>query len=97
MHGQSRPSETPPQHLCSACHNRECRNPVRARVTAGPRVRFFNNGGDAAHHRGAGRKLEHRHAAPALMGYVTFDEPGTFPYHYTDHSWRSGEITVEER
>ena len=29
------------------------------------------------------------------MGYVTFDEPGTFLYHCTDHPWAIGEITVE--
>lgn len=28
--------------------------------------------------------------------HVTFDEPGTFPYRYTDHPWAIGETTVEE-
>jgi len=71
-------------------------NPVRARVTVGTRVRFVNNG-----------RMPHTIAArdgswttgtlqPAMTGYVTFDEPGTFLYHSTEHPWAIGEITVEE-
>ena len=59
-------------------------------------MRFINNG-----------EMSHTIAArdgswstgtlpPALMGYVTFDEPGTFLYHCTDHPWAIGEVTVEE-
>ena len=41
-------------------------NPQRARVSAGTRVRFVNNG-SVAHHRGAGRELDHRrHRAGAI-------------------------------
>jgi alcohol dehydrogenase (cytochrome c) len=69
-------------------------NPVRAQVTAGVRVRFLNNG-----------EMEHTIAArdgswttdtlePATWQFVTFDEPGTFLYHCTDHPWAIGEITV---
>ena len=75
--------------------NEHAFNPVRARVTVGTRVRFVNNG-----------ELSHTIAArdgswstgtlqPAMTGYVTFDEPGTFLYHCTDHPWAIGEITVE--
>ena len=70
-------------------------NPVRALVTAGAPVRFVNNG-----------ELEHTIAArdgswstatlePAMSAFVTFDEPGTFLYHCTDHPWAIGEVTVE--
>ena len=70
-------------------------NPVRALVTAGVPVRFVNNG-----------ELEHTIAArdgswstaalgPNMSEFVTFDEPGTFLYHCTDHPWAIGEITVE--
>ena len=70
-------------------------SPVRARVSAGVRVRFLNNG-----------ELAHTIAArdgswttstlePATWEFVTFDEPGTFLYHCTDHPWAIGEITVE--
>ena len=70
-------------------------NPVRARVAAGTRVQFVNNG-----------ELAHTVAArdgswtagtlePATWGFVTFDGPGTFVYHCTEHPWAIGEITVE--
>ena len=70
-------------------------NPVRAQVAAGARVRFVNNGEIA--HTVAARDgswttdtLE-----PATWQFVTFEEPGTFIYHCTDHPWAIGEITVE--
>ena len=31
---------------------------------------------------------------PATWEVVTFDEPGTFEYHCTEHPWAVGEITV---
>ena len=72
-------------------------NPVRARVTAGARVRFTNNG-----------KMTHTVAArdgswstgplaPGMWAFVTFDRPGTFLYHCEDHPWAVGEITVDPR
>ena len=70
-------------------------NPVRARVTAGARVQFINNGEIA--HTVAARDgswttdtLE-----PGMSDYVTFEQPGTFLYHCTDHPWAIGEITVD--
>ena len=70
-------------------------NPVRALVTVGASVRFVNNG-----------EMSHTVAArdgswstgplrPATWEVVTFDEPGTFVYHCTEHPWMIGEITVE--
>ena len=70
-------------------------NPLRAKVTAGTRVRFLNNG-----------EMVHIIAArdgswttgslePAVWGYVMFDQPGTFLFHCTEHPWAIGEITVE--
>ena len=29
-----------------------------------------------------------------LFEYVTFDTPGTYQFHCTDHPWALGEITV---
>ena len=72
-------------------------NPVRARVAAGTRVRFVNNG-ELAHTvaaRDGGWKLDT--LEPARWDYVTFDQLGTFLYHCVDHPWTIGEITVEER
>ena len=70
-------------------------NPVRARVTAGARVRFVNNGELA--HTVAARDGSWTTGAlqPATWEVVTFDEPGTFQYHCTEHPWAVGEITVE--
>ena len=70
-------------------------NPLRARVKLGTRVMFVNNG-----------RIPHTVAAqngvwttgtlaPARSFYVTFDEPGTFIYHCTDHPWANGQVTVE--
>ena len=71
-------------------------NPVRALVSVGAPVQFLNNG-----------QIPHSIAAqdgswttgtlqPAMSEHVTFDQPGTFLYHCTDHPWAIGEITVEE-
>ena len=70
-------------------------NPVRALVTAGARVRFLNNGEIA--HTIAARDGSWTTASldPATWEFVTFDQPGTFLYHCTDHPWAIGEITVE--
>ena len=69
-------------------------NPVRARVTAGTRVRFTNNGELA--HTVAARdgRWSTSTLEPGLWDFVTFDEPGTFLYHCEDHPWAVGEITV---
>ncbi len=70
-------------------------NPVRARVTAGTRVRFTNNGEMA--HTVAARdgSWSTDTLGPGLWGFVTFDDPGTFLYHCEDHPWAVGEITVD--
>ena len=70
-------------------------SPVRARVAAGTRVRFTNNGELA--HTVAARDGSWTTGtlAPGMWGYVTLDDPGTFLYHCEDHPWAVGEITVE--
>ena len=70
-------------------------NPVRAQVRVGDRVQFVNNG--ALSHTVAARDGSWTTGTlqPAMWGYVTFDEPGTFLYHCTDHPWAIGEVTVE--
>ncbi len=75
--------------------NEHAFNPVRARVGVGTRLRFVNNG--TMTHTIAARdgSWTTEALAPAMSGYVTFDEPGTFLYHCTEHPWAIGEITVE--
>ena len=70
-------------------------NPVRARVAAGTRVRFTNNG--ELSHTVAARdgSWSTGPLAPGTWGFVTFDTPGTFLYHCEDHPWAVGEITVD--
>ncbi len=71
-------------------------SPVRALVTAGTQVRIVNNGEIA--HTVAARDGSWTTTAlePSTSAVVTFDRPGTFLYHCTDHPWAIGEITVEE-
>jgi len=70
-------------------------SPLRARVKAGARVMFVNNG-----------RMTHTLAAqdgswtsgrlgPAKSFYVTFDKPGTYRYSCTEHPWAVGQVTVE--
>ena len=70
-------------------------NPVRARVAAGTRVRFTNNG--ELSHTVAARdgSWSTGPLAPGTWGFVTFDTPGTFLYHCEEHPWAVGEITVD--
>jgi quinohemoprotein ethanol dehydrogenase len=69
-------------------------NPVRARVKAGTRVTWTNNG-----------RLVHTIVAqdgswttgvlqPAQESSVTFDRPGTFTYICKDHPWAYGQVVV---
>ena len=71
-------------------------NPVRAQVAAGERVRFINNGEMV--HTVAARDGSWTTSAlePATWEFVTFDQPGRFLYHCTDHPWAIGELTVEQ-
>ena len=70
--------------------------PVRALVAVGSSVRIVNNGEIA--HTVAARDASWTTATlePSTWEVVTFDRPGTFLYHCTDHPWAIGEITVEE-
>ncbi len=60
-------------------------NPVRALVTQGARLQFVNNG--AVAHTIAARdgSWSTGRIDPAMSGYVTLDDAGTFLYHCTDH------------
>jgi plastocyanin len=71
-------------------------NPYRARVKAGTRVTWRNNG-----------RLSHTIAAqdgswttetlgPLDIGSVTFDKPGTFTYICKEHPWTYGQLIVVE-
>ena len=68
---------------------------MRALVNVGQRVQFVNNGEIA--HTVAARDGSWSTATlePATWEFMTFDEPGTFLYHCTDHPWAIGELTVE--
>ena len=70
-------------------------NPTRALVTVGTPIRIVNNG-DLTH-TVAARDGSWTTATlePATWDLVSFDEPGTFLYHCSDHPWAIGEITVE--
>ena len=70
-------------------------NPYRARVKAGTRVTFRNNG-----------RMTHTVVAedgswstgplhPLDIGTVTFDKPGTYSYFCKEHPWVYGQIIVE--
>jgi quinohemoprotein ethanol dehydrogenase len=69
-------------------------DPYRARVTAGTRVMWRNNG-----------VLDHTIVAvdgswttdtlhPLDIGVHTFDKPGSYPYHCKEYPWEYGEIVV---
>ncbi len=70
-------------------------NPVRALVAVGAEVRFVNNGELA--HTIAARDGSWSTATlePSGAAFVSFDVPGTFLYHCTEHPWAIGQITVE--
>ena len=69
-------------------------NPYRARVTAGNKVLFSNNGN--THHEivavdgswGTGP------LSPTQEAWVTFDKPGSYHYICKDHPWVHGQIVV---
>ncbi len=71
-------------------------NPMHARVTVGARVRFLNNGEMAHTIAARDGSWTTGELQPRRWEYVTFDRPGTFLYHCTDHPWAIGEITIEE-
>jgi alcohol dehydrogenase (cytochrome c) len=70
-------------------------NPARARVKAGTRVMFVNNG--RIRHALAARDgaWSSGPLAPAKSYYVQFSTPGTYVYHCTEHPWAIGQVTVE--
>ena len=70
-------------------------NPNRALVTAGERIRFVNNGQVAHTMAARDGTWSTTTLEPGMSTVVTFDDPGTFLYHCTDHPWAIGELTVE--
>jgi quinohemoprotein ethanol dehydrogenase len=70
-------------------------NPPRARVKAGTRVMFVNNG--RVPHALAARDGSWRSGPlpPAKSFYVEFDTPGTYLYSCVEHPWAIGQVTVE--
>ena len=70
-------------------------NPIRARVTAGTRVRFTNNGTVVHTVTARDGSWTTGTLEPGMWSFVTFDEPGTFLYQSEEHPWAVGEITVD--
>ena len=70
-------------------------NPIRARVTAGTRVRFTNNGELVRTITARDGSWTTGTLEPGMWSFVTFDEPGTYLYHSEEHPWAVGEITVD--
>jgi len=70
-------------------------NPPRARVAAGTRVRFINNG--EMGHTIAARdgSWTTGSIAPGLSDHVTLGDSGTYLFHCTEHPWAIGEIVVD--
>jgi quinohemoprotein ethanol dehydrogenase len=70
-------------------------NPARARVKAGTRVMFVNNGRIAHTLAAQDGSWKSGRLGSARSFYVTFDRPGTYRYHCTDHPWAVGIVNVE--
>ena len=71
-------------------------NPVHALVTGGTRVLFLNNGEMAHTIAARDGSWSTGTIQPGRWEHVTFDQPGTFLYHCTDHPWAIAEVTVQE-
>lgn len=69
-------------------------NPLRARVVAGTRVTFRNNGTMTHTIVALDGSWSTHTLRPLDVSYVTFDKPGTYVYHCKEHPWAYGEIIV---
>jgi plastocyanin len=69
-------------------------NPVRARVKAGRRVLFTNNGMMVHTVTGQDGSWSTGPLSPAQEAYVTFDNPGTYTYACKEHPWSIGQLVV---
>ena len=70
-------------------------NPQRARVSAGTRVRFVNNGTMSHTLEAQDGSWSTGPIEPGLFAYVPFDAPGVHAFRCTEHAWSLGEITVD--
>jgi plastocyanin len=69
-------------------------NPSRARVKAGSRVMFVNNGRIPHTLAAQDGSWKSERLAPARSHYVTFSTPGPQSYYCVDHPWAIGIVTV---
>ena len=69
--------------------------PLRAKVTAGPKVMWTNTGTLPHNAKAVDGAWSTGVIAPGASAAVTFDKPGTYVYQCEDHPWSYGEIIVE--
>jgi glucose dehydrogenase/plastocyanin len=70
-------------------------NPLRARLKAGTRMRFMNNGHDVHSIVAEDGAWSVGPLRSAQSRTVAFDKPGTYRYHCKEHPWAIGEIVVQ--
>jgi alcohol dehydrogenase (cytochrome c) len=70
-------------------------NPTRARVRAGTRITFVNNGRITHTIAGENGAWTVGPLKMAESGYVRLDKPGTYSYACKEHPWAIGQITVQ--
>lgn len=69
-------------------------NPYRARVTAGAQVKFINNGYEKHTIEAVDGSWQTATLAPAEVGTIIFDRPGSYAYRMKEHPWAYGEVIV---
>ena len=72
-------------------------NPMRARVKAGTRVTWVNNGTMTHTVVAKDGSWATGPISPAQNGYVTFDKPGTYTYVCKNHPWAYGQVIVVDQ
>lgn len=69
--------------------------PVRAKIKAGAKVTWTNNGKEAHDAAAADGSWSTGEIPPGGSATVTFDKPGTYTYVCKDHPWSYGQLIVE--
>lgn len=70
-------------------------NPSRARVTAGTRVMFVNNGNMRHEIVASDGSWGTGPLSPAQEAWVGFDKSGEYTYHCKNHPWTHGQVIVD--
>jgi glucose dehydrogenase/plastocyanin/cytochrome c5 len=69
-------------------------NPYRARVVTGTQVKFINNGYENHTIEAVDGSWKTATLAPAEVGTIVFDRPGSYAYRMKEHPWVYGEVIV---